>query len=147
MGAQDYSQASTAEAFAQHVHSQQFDHLSLIEAHTLDSALEAAGIDLAEKPRVLDVGCGEGRLLRSWAARGAVCVGCDPSEALIAAARAAQEDAAAPTVEYYTADATTDMLLPGGWCSALAPLLPEELATSTQLLSTFAEEKHSLLDC
>lgn len=135
--AMDYSQASTAEALMEHVHSQQFDHFSQVERQTLDSALAAAGIVLAAGPRVLDVGCGEGRLLRSWAARGAVCVGCDPSEALITAARAAQTGTKLPAIEYFTADATSDVLLPGT-CSDIVPSLAQLLSAVIVLSSAGA---------
>jgi ubiquinone/menaquinone biosynthesis C-methylase UbiE len=69
--------------------------------------LAAAGLDLPERPRVLDLCCGLGTASRTLAReRGAVCTGVDSNESLLLHARRhALEDGMASQLEFLRGDA------------------------------------------
>ena len=62
--------------------------------------------------RVLDLACGQGRLARELARRGASVLGVDISAALIERARAAEDDASRP-IDYVLLDVTSPAALEG----------------------------------
>lgn len=79
---------ANADAWAGAVRSGAIASRRLVTDAAVVQAVEAATAGIA-RPRVLDVGCGEGWLARTLTERGADVVGTDVSEALVEAAQAA----------------------------------------------------------
>ena len=82
------------------------------------------------RPRVLDVGCGEGWLARALAGLGADVVGVDGSAALVGAAARAHGDVAHFEVATYDDLVADDATMPGPWLLAVCnfALLGDPLA-------------------
>jgi len=84
-----------------------------VEARALAEAADLQG------RRVLEVGCGDGRLTWTYASRAASVLGVDPSEESVAAARAALPPELAGRVRFVAADIQELELPPAGFDVAL----------------------------
>ena len=102
---------------------------------TIDEAALAWAIETVEsagaRPRVLDLGCGDGRIAGLLAARGAEVTGVDPSETALERARAAHPDLAF----MLPANDGTIPLADGSFDVALAVNVLEHVADTQRLMS------------
>jgi SAM-dependent methyltransferase len=70
-------------------HLKDFYARGLAAAESIRSILKASGVELVAGQRVLDFGCGCGRVIRHWQGRGLELHGCDYNERLVAFCRRA----------------------------------------------------------
>jgi SAM-dependent methyltransferase len=104
----------------------------------LDTLLEAVGASLTAGDRVLDIGCGVGRLTRVAAARAAHVTGIDISAEMVDQARA--NLSAMDNVEFVVGDGTSLRPLPDGGFSAVISLVVFQHIPDPQVTLAYVRE-------